>query len=116
MSINFDNCAQCTLCYDIITSLDVHDFVECSCKLTFIDGGSDYRRAGKAYIALKYIENEEELLEARKKELRVFNIEQLTEMKGLVLNLEEGQFIDYYRNEYDIIFLEKFYNVISKSD
>ena len=110
--VNFDNCAQCMFCYDIITSIPVHDFKYCSCKLTFIDGGSDYRRAGGVYVALKYIENEEELLEARKNKKRLFSMLELKEMKNLVSDIEEEHFIDYYKDQFDIIFLKEFYDQI----
>lgn len=35
---------QCTECGDIIESTHRHDFKECSCGKTFIDGGNDYIR------------------------------------------------------------------------
>jgi len=36
---------KCTLCGDIIESKSQHDFKECSCGKTFIDGGDeDYIR------------------------------------------------------------------------
>lgn len=40
------NRAKCKLCKDIIESFHRHDFVECSCKEIFIDGGNDLLRAG----------------------------------------------------------------------
>ena len=35
---------KCTLCGDIIESKYRHDYVECSCGYTFVDGGNDYIR------------------------------------------------------------------------
>ena len=40
------NAIQCNLCGDIIESTYRHDFVECSCKACFVDGGRDYQRIG----------------------------------------------------------------------
>lgn len=40
------NRLQCKLCQDIIESRDVHDFVSCSCRKVFIDGGREYCRWG----------------------------------------------------------------------
>lgn len=37
---------QCRLCKDVIESKYRHDFVWCSCKSIFIDGGNDYTRMG----------------------------------------------------------------------
>jgi len=37
---------RCKICNDIIESLYRHDFVRCSCKAIFIDGGTDYIRIG----------------------------------------------------------------------
>jgi len=38
------NAAQCPYCKDVIFSRSRHDFHECSCKKTAIDGGKDYLR------------------------------------------------------------------------
>ena len=40
------NSAQCAVCGDILVSKHRHDFVSCSCGSIFIDGGTDYLRAG----------------------------------------------------------------------
>lgn len=37
---------QCKKCGDVIESKHRHDFVWCSCKSIFIDGGNDYVRWG----------------------------------------------------------------------
>lgn len=37
---------QCKKCGDIIESKYRHDFVWCSCKSIFVDGGKDYFRCG----------------------------------------------------------------------
>ena len=39
---------MCNLCGDIIESKFRHNFVECSCKACFVDGGHDYQRIGYA--------------------------------------------------------------------
>ena len=38
--------AQVACCGSLIQSLHRHDFVECQCGRSFIDGGSDYVRMG----------------------------------------------------------------------
>lgn len=40
------NAVRCLYCGDIIQSRSRHDFVYCSCKNTFVDGGLDYQRVG----------------------------------------------------------------------
>lgn len=40
------NIAKCKKCGDIIESKHRHDFVQCSCKSIFVDGGHDYIRRG----------------------------------------------------------------------
>ncbi len=40
------NVIQCNLCGDIIESKHRYDFVECSCKACFVDGGLEYQRIG----------------------------------------------------------------------
>lgn len=42
----FRNRIKCKKCGDIIESKTRHDFVQCSCKSCFVDGGHDYRRIG----------------------------------------------------------------------
>ena len=42
------NAIQCNLCGDIIESTYRHNFVECSCKACFVDGGHEYQRIGYA--------------------------------------------------------------------
>jgi len=44
---------KCTLCGEILESKYRHDYVECSCKSTFIDGGSDYIRTTIYGIVVK---------------------------------------------------------------
>lgn len=65
------NSIQCNLCGDIIESSYRHDFVECSCKACFVDGGHDYQRIGYAeegcytnlsvYEDVPFLYNDEEL-------------------------------------------------------
>lgn len=40
------NCCKCKKCGDIIESVSVHNFVQCSCGAVFTDGGRDYIRRG----------------------------------------------------------------------
>ncbi len=40
------NAAKCLDCGDVIESKSRHDFVQCSCKRIFVDGGLDYLRRG----------------------------------------------------------------------
>ena len=40
------NRARCRKCGDVIESRSRHDFVSCSCGAIFVDGGTDYFRAG----------------------------------------------------------------------
>lgn len=54
---------QCTLCNDIIESKHQHDFQQCSCEETAVDGGNDYPRVlfKTSYpLILTKDENEEE--------------------------------------------------------
>lgn len=55
------NSIQCKLCGDIIESTYRHDFVECSCRSCYVDGGLDYQRIGFAekdcYINLAVYED-----------------------------------------------------------
>ena len=37
---------ECAACHERIRSEHRHDFRECRCKATFVDGGSDYLRCG----------------------------------------------------------------------
>lgn len=60
---------QCSICKDIIFSRARHDFRECSCGATFIDGGfSEYYRIGgnpanptKPLISIEIEQTKEEL-------------------------------------------------------
>lgn len=40
------NAIKCNHCGDILVSTGRHDFVECSCKCCFADGGTEYLRRG----------------------------------------------------------------------
>lgn len=40
------NVAKCGACQDVIESVTVHDFVECSCGAIFVGGGKQYLRRG----------------------------------------------------------------------
>ena len=40
------NKIQCLKCGDILESKTVHDWVQCSCKAVFVDGGKEYFRRG----------------------------------------------------------------------
>jgi hypothetical protein len=43
---------QCLKCGDIIQSKHRHDFVQCECGESFVDGGEDYFRAGGYIVAV----------------------------------------------------------------
>ena len=49
--------AMCAACGDVIESQHRHDFVKCKCGKTFVDGGSDYFRAGGMPIFYAYEES-----------------------------------------------------------
>lgn len=40
------NAARCRKCGTVIESRQRHDFVWCKCGAIFVDGGTDYLRAG----------------------------------------------------------------------
>jgi len=40
------NRARCRRCKDVVESLHRHDFVPCGCGAIFVDGGTEYLRAG----------------------------------------------------------------------
>ena len=40
------NAARCRRCETVIESRHRHDFVWCKCGAIFVDGGTDYLRAG----------------------------------------------------------------------
>lgn len=47
---------QCPNCGEIVVSLHRHDFCQCGCGDTFIDGGFDYIRAGaKQMEGIKHV-------------------------------------------------------------
>lgn len=40
------NSGQCLACGQVITSHHRHDFIKCSCGVSFLDGGTEYVRCG----------------------------------------------------------------------
>ena len=40
------NAVKCNKCYSVIQSTHVHDYVECMCQETMVDGGNEYFRYG----------------------------------------------------------------------
>lgn len=40
------NAARCDECGDVLESVDVHDFKQCTCGNIFVDGGLEYVRRG----------------------------------------------------------------------
>jgi hypothetical protein len=50
--------AKCLKCNDIIESKHRHDFVRCSCKEIFLDGGDEYLRAGANDLSNILIESD----------------------------------------------------------
>lgn len=63
-SINMKNTygikMKCALCDDIIQSKHRHDFVWCKCRKSFVDGGSEYFRAGGYTTSIKEGEEKDE--------------------------------------------------------
>jgi hypothetical protein len=57
------NAVRCLKCNTVIESKHVHDFVWCTCKAIFTDGGSDYIRRGGDLEAMhdlsEYVEVDE---------------------------------------------------------
>lgn len=47
------NAARCKKCETVIESRHVHDFVTCSCKSIFTDGGLTYIRRGGLLDAIE---------------------------------------------------------------
>jgi hypothetical protein len=43
---------KCVYCGDMMVSTHVHDFVECSCGESFLDGGDEYFRATLSTVPL----------------------------------------------------------------
>jgi hypothetical protein len=43
---------MCQLCNDIVQSKHRHDFVECKCGESFLDGGDDYFRASITMVKI----------------------------------------------------------------
>lgn len=41
---------RCSNCKEVIESKHRHDWVQCSCKGLFVDGGSNYFRAGGKHL------------------------------------------------------------------
>ena len=108
--INFNNCAQCRLCCDIITSLSVKDFKECFCGSIFVSDG-DNREKNKKTPILKYIENEEQLEEAKRRNSNFWCSGNFEHLRESALSMAKEEFINHY-NEHDIVFLENFYKTI----
>lgn len=56
------NRAMCRLCGDVVESTHRHDLVACSCGEIFVDGGSDYFRAGARDFAnfIRPVDDEDE--------------------------------------------------------
>jgi hypothetical protein len=53
------NRARCLSCLDVIESHHRHDFVGCGCGAIYIDGGTDYWRAGGKLEAFERIEGDD---------------------------------------------------------
>lgn len=49
---------KCLKCGDIIESTYRHDFVKCSCRSCFVDGGNDYCRIGGDFDSMVYIDDD----------------------------------------------------------
>ncbi len=59
----YKNKVKCKKCGDILESKSRHDFVRCSCKSIFVDGGQEYCRIGcpdgKTEDWIEFIKEEE---------------------------------------------------------
>lgn len=67
---------QCLECEDIIESKHRHDFVKCKCGKSFIDGGSDYLRAGGYLLPILDVMDEDMFDDAElsEEDLHDFNL------------------------------------------
>ena len=54
------NKVKCGRCNEIIESSHRHDWVQCSCKGTFVDGGKDYLRRGFSEFGFEELSTYEE--------------------------------------------------------
>lgn len=75
------NRCQCNVCKDIIESKHVHDFVQCSCRRIFTDGGTEYVRRG--------CESPSDIVDLTEYES---NAEALIRVNKETYNIESGRF------------------------
>jgi len=52
------NAIKCNKCGDVIQSTHVHDYVECSCQDTVVDGGNEYFRYGGNDVETLFVSTE----------------------------------------------------------
>ena len=50
------NAVKCNKCYSVIQSTHVHDYVECMCQETMVDGGNEYFRYGGNDVETLFVE------------------------------------------------------------
>ena len=50
------NAVKCNKCYSVIQSTHVHDYVECICGSTIVDGGNEYFRYGGNDVETLFVE------------------------------------------------------------
>lgn len=50
------NAVKCNKCQEVIQSTHVHDYVECMCQETMVDGGNEYFRYGGNDVETLFVE------------------------------------------------------------
>ena len=50
------NAVKCNKCQEVLQSTHVHDYVECMCQETMVDGGNEYFRYGGSDVETLFVE------------------------------------------------------------
>jgi hypothetical protein len=50
------NAVKCNKCQEVLQSTHVHDYVECLCQETMVDGGNEYFRYGGSDVETLFVE------------------------------------------------------------
>jgi hypothetical protein len=50
------NAVKCNKCQEVLQSTHVHDYVECMCQETMVDGGNEYFRYGGGDVETLFVE------------------------------------------------------------
>lgn len=50
------NAVKCNKCQEVLQSTHVHDYVECMCQETMVDGGNEYFRYGGNNVETLFVE------------------------------------------------------------